>query len=73
MGSVADAIKQLRQESKYIHILSRAHKTLDESGEVFFNLILFLYLKTFIVKHSLLFFFNSTMVSKKNTGLRSVC
>jgi phenylalanine-4-hydroxylase len=31
MGSVADAIKQLRQESKYIHILSRAHKTLDES------------------------------------------
>ncbi len=33
MGSVADAIKQLRQESKYIHILSRAHKTLDESGK----------------------------------------
>ena len=32
MGSVADAIKQLRDESKYIHILSRAHKTLDESG-----------------------------------------
>jgi hypothetical protein len=34
MGSVADAIKQLRQESKYIHILSRAHKTLDESGSL---------------------------------------
>ena len=32
MGSVADAIKQLRQESKYIHVLSRAHRSLDESG-----------------------------------------
>ncbi|CAF4404853.1 unnamed protein product [Rotaria sp. Silwood2] len=31
MGSLPDAIKQLREESKYIHILSRAHKTLDES------------------------------------------
>ncbi|CAF3374473.1 unnamed protein product [Rotaria sp. Silwood1] len=31
MGSLADAIKQLREESKYIHILSRAHKTLEES------------------------------------------
>jgi len=31
MGSVADAIKQLRQESKYIHVLSRAHKSLEES------------------------------------------
>jgi len=32
MGSISDAIKQLRNESKYIHVLSRAHKTLDESG-----------------------------------------
>jgi len=32
MGSIADAIKQLREESKYLHVLSRAHKTLDESG-----------------------------------------
>jgi hypothetical protein len=32
MGNVAEAIKQLRQESKYIHILSRAHKSIDESG-----------------------------------------
>ncbi|CAF1522419.1 unnamed protein product [Adineta ricciae] len=30
-GSVANAIKQLHQESKYLHILSRAHKTLSES------------------------------------------
>lgn len=40
MGGVADAIKQLREESKYIHILSRAHKTLDESGESFIDLFL---------------------------------
>ena len=39
MGSVADAIKQLRGESKYIHILSRAHKTLDESGSFSFSSI----------------------------------
>ena len=32
MGCVADAVKQLRQESKYIHVMSRAHKTLDESS-----------------------------------------
>ena len=32
MGSVADAIKQLREESKYLHSLSRAHQALDASG-----------------------------------------
>jgi len=31
MGSLTDAIKVLRNESKYLHILSRAHKTIDES------------------------------------------
>ncbi|CAF1594611.1 unnamed protein product [Adineta ricciae] len=30
-GSVANAIKQLYKESKYLHILPRAHKTLGES------------------------------------------
>ena len=32
MGSLTDVIKQLREESKFLHVLSRAHKTLDESG-----------------------------------------
>ncbi|CAF3363520.1 unnamed protein product [Rotaria sp. Silwood1] len=31
MGSVTDAIKELREESKYLHVLSQDHKTLDES------------------------------------------
>jgi hypothetical protein len=34
MGVVNDAIKQLREESKYLHVLSHAPKTLDESGEL---------------------------------------
>lgn len=49
MGSVADAIKQLREESKYIHIMSRAHKTLDESGELIFPSSISFSLETVLV------------------------
>lgn len=55
MGSVSNAIKQLREESKYIHILSRAHKTIDESG---------LIVRLFVFKFEFECF--STMVSTKN-------
>lgn len=41
MGGVPDAIKQLREESKYIHVLSRAHKTMEESGIIEICLIFF--------------------------------
>ena len=57
MGSLPDAIKQLREESKYIHILSRAHKTLDESG---------LFKEKKISKVSRISFVFSSMVSTKN-------
>lgn len=33
-GSINDAIKELRQTSKYIHVLSYAHKTLEESSKL---------------------------------------
>jgi hypothetical protein len=56
MGSVANAIKQLREESKYIHILSRAHKILDESGT--FRIFVKLKIKICLF---------STLVSKKDT------
>lgn len=31
-GSLSDAIKQLREESKYLHILAHSHRSLDQSG-----------------------------------------
>jgi hypothetical protein len=34
MGSITDAITKLREQSKYLHVLSHAHKTLQESGEL---------------------------------------
>jgi hypothetical protein len=56
MDSVADAIKQLREQSKYLHVLSHAHKNSQESGELINNRVTIIDFMLF-----------STVVSTKNS------
>ncbi len=48
MGSVIDAIAKLREQSKYLHVLSHAHKTLKESSK-FINKYVDLYIVYFLI------------------------